>query len=76
MTIVLRTPPRDAPHGARCNACCDWQLAILATKVGRLTPHGVALLYEEWLLWHVHVVIHQRMGASEGVLSPPAQAVA
>lgn len=57
--IFLGWPPAGTPTDRPCGCCCAWAMPIVATQLGRITPHQVALLYPEWLLYHLHVVLHQ-----------------
>lgn len=50
-----------APAGYVCDRCCHWSLPLNAPYVGRDTPHGVALHFNEWLAWHYHIIRHQRL---------------
>ncbi len=58
----------------RCAQCWAWNAPLhLAQQV---TAEGVivALRFEQWLLYHLHVAIHQA-GAWPGELPPPGTSV-
>lgn len=46
------------PMGAQCPYCCHWALPLELAP--RPLPHGVALTYLEWLVYHWHLQTHQR----------------
>lgn len=50
---------KDDPAGQMCARCCRWSLPLSPPYIGRDLPHGVAMLFHEWLVWHLHVVTHQ-----------------
>lgn len=40
-----------------CGACFAWNLPLVMPP--RMTPHAVGLTYEQWLLYRLHVEMHQ-----------------
>lgn len=48
-------------EGAECPDCCHWSLPFSPMYSQRVTPHGVALHYNEWIVWDWHVRHHQRL---------------
>lgn len=61
--IVLPARPINEP----CPACCHWSLPCHQpprefTQDGRAgLRYVVPLTYQEWLVWHHHVVTHQAL---------------
>jgi hypothetical protein len=52
---------RAAGTVGRCADCCHWSLPFNPPYAGRDTPFAVPLLFNEWIVYHWHVVTHQRL---------------
>lgn len=64
---TLAIQPRFVAHDGPCPLCCHWVLPVSGVRPDQLrtldgkkaTQFMIALEYQEWLLWHLHVVGHQ-----------------
>jgi hypothetical protein len=48
-----------------CPACCSWAIVFGPQPQQMRTDAGevfyVPLTFEQWLVWHMHVISHQRL---------------
>lgn len=51
---------------APCELCCRWSFP-LAIKEHQSEPFLIARAYEEWIVWHLHVLNHQHLEPSASV---------
>lgn len=56
MLMLSVNPDQTA---ATCEHCCPWWLPCY---LGGARAHDVPLTFEEWLVYHLHVKIHQAQG--------------
>jgi len=57
---VLTVTTQAMHVDGRCADCCHWSLPLSAIYRDRVTEHGVALAFSEWIVWAWHVQQHQR----------------
>lgn len=58
--FALLSVPKGAAPNRRCNGCCHWALPLIFTASTTVFGVSVAMEYEAWILWHAHVLLHQR----------------
>lgn len=56
----LSLSPNVRLSPGRCAECCHWSLPLNPPYRGRDLLNGAAMRYDEWFVYHVHVVQHQR----------------
>lgn len=57
---AIRFIPGGALHDSRCPGCCHWSVPLIFKAKPDARGVQVSMEYEAWILWHAHVLIHQR----------------
>jgi hypothetical protein len=57
---AIRFIPPGSRHEGRCVGCCHWSVPLAFTAKPDVRGVLVAMEYEAWILWHAHVLLHQR----------------
>lgn len=65
-SFCLPRPGASEPRTERCTLCCHWSLPLHLPDRQRY-PFLIARSYEEWVVWHLHVVTHQHLEPSAQV---------